>query len=285
MNEIGGLIALFLLMTIVGLELSPRDFRRVAEQPRAVVGGMLGQWIALPLLTWGIVWAFGLPATFGAGAVLVAVSPGAGISNILVALGRGNVALSVTLTATASAFAVVTLPTLASLAMGLFFEQSEPVRVPVASLVGQLFVSLLVPITLGMVVRAHHPELAGRLAPRLQRLLMVLIALFVVLGIAFAPEEQLDFQGSGRASLAAAVWSGVAGLVGWGLARALELPEADRFTFAIEFAARNVAVATIVAMSGLERVDLTFFSGLYVATGYPMAAAFAFWHRRRVGRG
>jgi len=156
-TEVAGPIVLFLLMTIVGLELSPRDFRRVAEQPRAVVGGTLAQWLVLPLATWIVVGVFGLSPSFGAGAVLVAVSPGAGISNVLVALGRGNIALSVTLTATASVFAVVTLPAIASLAMGLFLEEAEPVRVPVLSLVAQLLVSLLLPIALGMMVRALLP--------------------------------------------------------------------------------------------------------------------------------
>jgi hypothetical protein len=69
--------------------------------------------------------------------------------------------------------------------------------------------------------------------------------------------------------------------IGWGVARALGLGPVDRFTFLIEFSARNVAVASIVALSGLDRLDLTFFGGVYVAIGYPLAAAAVVWRRRR----
>ena len=102
-----GPYGLFVLMTIVGMELTVDDFRRVVAAPRAVIGGTLGQLLLLPLMTWGLVVGLGLAPIFGAGAVLVAVSPGAGISNVLAAVARANVALSVTLTAFASVLAVL----------------------------------------------------------------------------------------------------------------------------------------------------------------------------------
>lgn len=278
--QLGGVLILFLLMTIVGLELTVEDFRRVLRKPRAVVGGTLGQWLLLPLLTWGVVAVLGVNPVFGAGAILVAVAPGAGISNIMVALAGANTALSVTLTATASVFAVVTLPAIASLGMRAFLDDPVAVEVPVASLMGQLAVSLLLPISLGMWLRARNPQRARRVAPRLHRLTMIVVVLVVGLGIAFAPRDQLRLEGSGVAFLAAGIWTLSAMALGWGTARLLGLSPADRFTFLIEFSARNVAVASIVAMSGLGRVDLTFFSGVYLAVGYPLAAAAVAWRRR-----
>ena len=62
--SIAGLLPLFLLMFIIGMELTPADFARVFEAPRAVVGGTLGQWILLPLMTWFVVWAFDLEPAF-----------------------------------------------------------------------------------------------------------------------------------------------------------------------------------------------------------------------------
>jgi BASS family bile acid:Na+ symporter len=279
-TQILGPLVLFLLMMIVGLELTTEDFRRVLSTPRAVVGGTLGQWILLPLMTWFVVRVFELPPTFGAGAILVAVSPGAGISNIVVALGRANTALSVTLTATASTFAVITLPTLTSFGMQLFFDEAQPVEVPVGSLIAQLFVAILLPIGLGMALRMHHPERAALLAPRLQRLTVVVIVIVVAVSIATAPEDQLNLEGAQVAMVAAAVWTVLAGALGWGTAAALRLSSEDRFTFLVEFSARNIAVATIVAMSGLQRVDLTFFSGIYAMTGYPLIAMAVVLRRR-----
>jgi BASS family bile acid:Na+ symporter len=281
MTEIGGPLVLFLLMTVVGLELSPADFRRVLATPRALIGGTLAQWILLPLMTWLVVQALGVNPVFGAGAILVAVSPGAGISNVLTAMARANTALSVTLTATASAFAVVTLPTLSSLGMRVFLDDDGVVEVPVAVLVFQLSFSLLLPITIGMSVRARRPDLAARIAPRLQRITLAVVGVVVGLGIAFAPEEQVNFEGSGVALVAAGVWTLAAMAIGWTTATLLRLSSEDRFTFLVEFSARNIAVASIVALSGLGRVDLSFFSGVYMAVGYPLVAAAALWRRRR----
>ena len=279
-TEVVGPIVLFLLMFVVGLELTLADFGRVLQRPWAVVGGTLGQWLLLPLMTWVVVALVGVRPVFGVGAVLVAVSPGAGISNVLVALGRGNTALSVTLTATASAFAVLTLPTLSALGVRLFIDEPIDVDVPVAALIGQLMLALLLPIGLGMTLRTRYPAEAVRLAPLFHRLTMLAIVLFVGVAITFAPEDQLDFAGSGRAVVAALAWTVCAAAIGWLVAAALRLPGEDRFTFVVEFSARNVAVASIVALSGLGRVDFSFFGGVYVAVAYPMVITAVLLRRR-----
>jgi len=283
-TQFAGPIVLFLLMTVVGMELTPADFRRVLQVPRAVIGGTLGQWLLLPAMTWLVVTALDVNPVFGAGAVLVAVSPGAGASNIFVALAKANTALSVSLTACSSAFAVLTLPLLASLTMEVFLGDASDVQVPVATLVLQLGLALLLPISLGMWIRARNPWRAAELVPKIQRFTGMAIAVIVVLGIAFAPEEQVNFEGSGRAFVAAGVWTLLAMVLGWGTASLLRLSEEDRFTFLIEFSARNIAVAAIVALSGLGRLDLSFFGGVYFAIGYPLAGLAVWLRRRRVSR-
>ncbi len=278
--HLAGPLVLFLLMFVVGLELTPADFRRVLASPRAVIGGTLAQILLLPLMTWAVVWGMGVNPVFGAGAILIAISPGAGMSNILVALGRANVALSVSLTAVASVLSVVTLPAIASIGMRIFLDDATAVDVPVGTLIFQLVISLLLPISLGMALRTRHPQRAAELAPRFHRITMAVIAAVVVLSLAFAEDDQIDYSGSERAFAAAAVWTLCAMAIGWAVARLLGLNATDRFTFLIEFSARNVAVSAIVAMSGLDRLDFTLFGGIYVAVGYPMAAAAVLWRRR-----
>lgn len=278
--QLVGPLVLFCLMMIVGLELTPADFRRVAEAPRAVVGGTLGQIVLLPLMTWGLVLWLDLPPVFGAGAVLVAVSPGAGISNILTALAGANIALSVTLTAIASILSVVTLPTIAALGMRLFLPETDSVSVPVVMLIGQLTVSLLLPIGLGMWIRLRWTELAFRHVRNLQRGALIAIALLITLAIVFGDGPELAFEDAQAGILGAVGWTFFAMAIGWCVALALRLSPDDRFTFLIEFSARNIAVATIVALSGLERLDLTLFAGAYVATGYPLCTLAVLLRRR-----
>ena len=270
--ELIGPVVLFLLMMLVGLELTLADFRRVFKVPKAVIGGTLGQWILLPLMTWGLVEALDLAPAFGAGAILVAVSPGAGMSNIACAFARANIALSVTLTATASAFAVVTLPLISASVMGLFVDGVDGVEVPVLRLMRELMMSLLLPIALGMWLRSRNPKRADALAPRLQRI--VFLAIGILIGVAYMMGGDTGgedpFAGSSRAAVGAALWTLAAGGIGWTLAAVLGLTGDDRFTFLIEFGARNIAVAAIVALSGLNRLDLSLFSMLYGGVGYPI---------------
>lgn len=284
-THIAGPLVLFLLMTMVGLELRVDDFRRVFRAPRAVVSGTIGQWLTLPLMTFALVSTLGLSPSFGAGAILLAVSPGAGMSNIAAAFARANVALSVTLTAMASVFAVLTLPLLSSAIMGLFLSDAGRVDVPVGELMIQLFVSLFLPIGLGMWLRTRNPERAALLAPRLQRLTFIAIGLAVVIGVATSEETDASLlEGAPIAAVGAAIWTVLAAALGWGTATLMRLPPDDRFTFLIEFSARNIAVTAIVAMSGLDRLDLTLFSGLYGAVGYPIVFIAVLLRRRHVLR-
>jgi len=280
-TQLVGPATLFILMTIVGLELRLADFRRVAAAPRAIVVGTLAQVLLLPLMTWAVVAALAVPPVFGAGAVLVAVSPGAGASNILTALAGANTALSVSLTAMTSVLAVVTLPIIAALGMTLFLGDGVSVDVPVLSLIAQLTFSLLLPISLGMTLRARRPAFAARNRRRLQLLGGLAIASLIALAVAFGEEESLaSFEQVQAGILAAAVWTLAAMAIGWGVASLLRLTSADRFTFVIEFGARNVAVAAIVGISALDRLDLTFFGAAYAIVGYPMIGVAALWWRR-----
>jgi BASS family bile acid:Na+ symporter len=283
--EMLGPLMLFLLMTVVGLELTIADFKRVFSTPAAVIVGTLAQIVLLPAMTIAVVWALDVNPVFGAGAILVAVSPGAGMSNILAAVAGANVALSVTLTAAASVLSVVTLPIVASFGMSHFIGEGAPVDVPVGDLILQLILTLLVPIGVGMWLRSRYRERAEEIAPKLQRWILALIGILIGVMFMVVEQDQMDLSGAGIAFVAAGVWTLCAMAIGWIIATALRLDLSDRVTFVIEFSARNVAVASIVAMSGLGRMDLTLFSGVYFVVGYPLSILVAVWHRRRTGRG
>jgi BASS family bile acid:Na+ symporter len=281
-----GPAVLFLLMILVGLELTAADFRRVASSPRAVIGGTLAQIALLPLLTWAVVSGFGVPPVLSAGAILVAVAPSAGITTLLAALARANIALAVTLTALASVLCVVTLPTIAALGLRFFLGESVAIDVPVAKLIAQLVVSLLVPIGIGMTVRARRPEFVARRQRLLQRAVMIAIGVLIAASVPLVDRSEaraLPWTDARAGLPAAAALAFGAMSLGWGVARVLALPADDRFTLLLAFTTRNVAVAAIVALSGLGRLDLALWSGVHWVTAYPLAAAVALarrWHTR-----
>ena len=282
-----GPAVLFLLMILVGLELTLADFRRVAASPRAVIGGVLAQIALLPLLSLAIAKVFAVTPVLAAGAILIAVAPSAGITTLLAALARANVALAVTLTALTSVLCTVTLPTIAAFGLRAQLGEAIAIEVPVALLVGQLALSLLLPIAIGMTVRARWPIWAQRNLRRVQRAVMVAIgALIAVAAPFFDPKDAGALSlADARAGLVAAVaWALSALALGWAVARALALPADDRFALVLAFTTRNVAVAAIVAMSGLGRLDLALWSGIHWVTAYPIAAAVALARRWRMSR-
>jgi BASS family bile acid:Na+ symporter len=284
-TQILGPIVLFLLMVIVGLQLTPPDFRRVLASPRVVVVGTLGQVALLPLMTWAVISLLGLSPVFGAGAVILAASPGAGMSNVMAAVAGAHVALSVTLTAVSSVLAVVTLPALTALGMEIFVGDAANVEVPVGFLVSQMALFLLLPIGLGMGARAWLGDATRRYVPWINRIAVVTI---IALTFSSASGSQTSLPAGGELALAlfaASLWTVIAMGIGFGLASLLQLDADSRFTFLLEFSARNVALAFIVAVSSLGRLDLGFFSGVYAMTGFPAAIAIAVirgrWRRLR----
>lgn len=278
-----GPIVLFVLMLLVGLELSTADFRRIAQAPRAVIVGTLGQLILLPLMTWGVVVALDVPPVFAAGALLVAVAPGAGASNLFAAMARANLALSVTLTAMTSVLTVVTLPIVTSLGLDLFLGESAGIDVRVRPLVEQLAGTVLFPIGLGMTLQAQVPAFVARHKRALHRIggAVIVVLLVFIAVLSAESDERPPFDAVDEVVVAAAVWTVAAMLIGWILALLLRLPGRDQGTFVIEFSARNVGVSAIVALSGLERLDLSLFSGAYSVIGFPMVAIVAVIMRRR----
>jgi BASS family bile acid:Na+ symporter len=274
-EQLAGPFILFPLMFVVGLQLVVDDFRRVLAAPRAVVGGTLGQLVLLPLLSIGVASAVGITPMMTAGAILLAATPGAGMSNVAAAVGRANVALSVTLTALASLLAVVTLPALAALGISVFVGDDLEVDVPVATLMIQLIVFLALPIATGMWVRARRPEASKRYVSRANRIAVIGILVATVLGALTNQDSLPGGAEFAQAALAGSLWTVCAMAIGWGLASLLDLDADDRFTFLIEFSARNIAMTIIVAVASLGSLGLGVFAAAYSMTGFPLVLLLA----------
>lgn len=276
---------LFLLMIVVGLQLVVDDFRRVLATPRAVVGGTLGQLILLPLMTWGVVVVLDVAPMMAAGAVLLAATPGAGMSNVMAAVARANVALSVTLTAVSSLLAVVSLPVLASIGLSAFVSQDVEVEVPVGSMIAQLASFVGAPIGIGMLVRARRPEAAQRYIARANRFAVVGVLILTVLSATTTENPFPTAAEFGAAVVAALLWTGSAMAIGWGVASLLRITGNDRFTFVVEFAARNLALTVVIALASFGSLELGLFAIAYSLSGFPAVIVLAVLrgrHARRV---
>ena len=142
---------LVLLMFDLGLTLRPADFRLVVERPRAILVGLVGQILLLPLIGLAIGFGFQLEAVFFLGVMLIACSPGGSSSNVFSMLAGGDVALSVSLTMLSSIITLFTGPLVMSYATGLVGE-NQSITLPVGNLLVQNIVLMLVPIVIGLLL-------------------------------------------------------------------------------------------------------------------------------------
>lgn len=152
-------ITMFGLMFGMGLTLTPADFRRVLSVPKAVIVGLFLQLLALPAIGLGLAINFELSAMLALGLVAVAACPAGTTSNIVVHMGRGDTALSITLTATATLVTLFTLPLWINYSMSVLGGTETAVQMPILSTALQLGSFTFLPVTLGMFARSRWPVL------------------------------------------------------------------------------------------------------------------------------
>ena len=277
--------ALFGVMVTVGMELTRRDFRDIVAAPRPVLAGVLIQALIFPASAFLILAVFPLPPATAIGLAIVAACPSGGFSNVLTLLGRGDLALSISLTAVSSIFAIVSLPIMLPLALGIAGASAgseiEFLDVPLGPTVGQMLLVVLLPTGIGMWLRATHPVWVQRNIDRAQQLSQ--IALYGVV-LVLAVQNWGSFSaGAGTSFMLASLLFAASTVSGFALARVF-LPLRQAFTVSIETGTRNVGLATLVAVSLLGNADWAAFGAVYILPGSALGFAAALLHRRALRR-
>lgn len=247
---------LTILMFDLGLVLRPADFKLILERPKPIVIGLVGQIIILPLIAWGLIkFAVAMPwfvqsttPLFVIGIMLVACSPGGSSSNVFSMLAKGDVALSVTLTALSS---IITLFTLPLIMAWVTSEVGEAVNIhlPIGKLLVQNIVLMVVPISAGFVLNIYKSSLAARIHEVLKHIAMP--ALVVLVTIFFIQHKQTIVAQFGSLGLMMTIliWatSGCGALLAW----IFRLTGKERRTLVIEIGMQNAAQAITIACSPL----------------------------------
>ena len=247
-----------LIMFVVGLTLTLTDFRRVASYPKAVLAATLGQLILLPLIAFLLIYGLNPPDQVAAGMILLAASPAGGLSNFYAYLGRGNTALSVTLTAVSNLLSFVTLPVLAATGFAWLLDYRDAVELPVLETIRQLFLMMLLPIISGMLIRQRWPYVAEHWGPILGRMSLIVLAILVV-GIMCLQWSQLD-GGFIHLLVVATLFYLLAMAAGWATGKVAGLTGADAFVLILEFPARNLGITAVVGVMVLGRADFVLFA-------------------------
>lgn len=239
---------LILLMFLLGTDLNAQSFANVARNPRAVLFGMLGQLVLLPLIAFGLGWVFHLSPVYFMGLVLIACCPGGSSSNVFSMLAKGDVALSVTLTAISSVVTLFTLPFIMELASRFISRQSGlEVNLPVGKLLLQNLVLLFVPILAGILFRRFWPHAAAKVRRILGKAAFpALMFLALVFFLQYTQEIVDNFAVLGMATASLVL---LAMLCSSLLSRLGGFSPAVRRTIVIEVGMQNAAQAIAIAFS------------------------------------
>jgi BASS family bile acid:Na+ symporter len=178
---------LAVMIYAVALDLRPADFRYVARHPRAVAAGLVAQFVLLPGATWLATLALDLPPAVEAAMLLVASCPGGALSNVITAFARGNLALSISISAVSNVLALVLTPLIFTLAVTSNVATAAWVRsieVNPRDLWASLLLLLAVPVTAALLTSRLWPEAALRLRRPLGRIAVAALCLFIVAAVA-----------------------------------------------------------------------------------------------------
>lgn len=270
-------IALMIIMTGMGLSLGAKDFRRIVEQPRGVALGTFVQLILIPALGFALGGFFG-GGILAVGIVLVAILPGGTTSNLLCFLGRANLALSITLTVTASLITSVTVPLYLNLALETFVGDGEQIVLPFAKTLRTMGMIVVVPVFVGMIVNALAPTFAKKMEPIIG-LFSLLVLLFIIVLIVWTERDNLP-------AIIAQVWKPTLSLnllalaVGLLSGKLAGLSPKDSITVAIEAGIKNTTLGLAVALSILKNNELAMPAAAYGLLMYASVAVLTVYGRR-----
>lgn len=237
---------LTLLMFDLGLSLEGKDFLLVFRRPRAILAGMLGQLILLPLLAFGVTWVLNLPPVFTIGVMLIACCPGGSSSNVFSKLANGDVALSVSMTAVSSVVTLVTMPLIMSW-VSASYGRAVDIHLPVGNLLVQNLLTMLLPIIAGILVRRFRAKTAAAISKVLSKLAFPLLMLLA--GIFFVGNREVIIANFARLGVSVTAMLMAAVLLAALLCVVFGLHRTERRTIVIEVGMQNAAQAIAVATS------------------------------------
>lgn len=249
-----------IIMFGMGLTLVPADFRVVFSRPVDILVGCLAQFTAMPLLALLLVKLFALPADLALGVILVGCCPGGTASNVITYLAKGDLALSVGMTAVSTLLAPLLTPLLTLLLAGTFVD------VDAAGMLLSIVYVVIAPILGGFLVQKILPRFTAAVTPYLPAFSSLMIAVVVAIIVSHTADRLL---GSGLLVLLVVALHNAGGLLaGYAAAALLRLPMRKRAAISIEVGMQNSGLASSLATMHFAAFPLAAIPG----------AIFSVWH-------
>ena len=248
-------LALAFIMFALGLGLTGSDFIRVLKQPRDFFVGAFSQIIVLPIIAFIIIKLWPVSPELAIGVMIIAAAPGGVTSNLLTSFAKGDVALSISLTAIISLLCIFTIPFIILTSAKFLGQSNITENISLLSMSRDMFLIVTVPVILGMLLKRFVSGLASKFEPLAKKISAVLFVV-VLLGAIMAEKENITYYFA-QAGLITLVLNVIMMVLAYYIAQMLVTGSAQKKCITIECGLQNGTLAIFVATS-------IFGGGMYV---------------------
>ena len=255
-------VSLAIIMFGMGLTLVVSDFGRLFAYPKEVLIGLFNQLIFLPLIGFLIILLFDLNSSMAIGIMILSLCPGGPTSNLITQVARGNIGLSVTLTALASLITVFTIPIILSKAITYFTGETDIViELPIVQTMIQILVITVIPVSIGMLIRKKNEAFASRME-RPMRIASTVLFIIIFLLVMFANKD-LIVQAMKEVGLATLLLNLSTMTLGYLTAKIFSIKGKSQISITIESGIQNGTLAFVIATTILNNVEMGLPTGAY----------------------
>ena len=262
-------ISIMIIMAGMGLGLTLQDFKRVAENPKPVLIGLFNQIIILPLVGFGLCVLFKPEPFIAIGLMMLVACPGGTSSNIIALLAKGDLPLSISLTAINSLITIFTIPLIINFSFGYFENEMGSVEPPALDIFKSLIAVIAVPLTIGMLIKKKAPGFADKMEAPVRNASAILLAIVIV--VILVNEFDLFIANIGATLGILVSLSTITMGLGFLTSKWLNLTAKQALTIAIESGIQNGTLTISLAVITIANSDLAIVAAIYGPIMYIMA--------------
>ncbi|RMA58065.1 bile acid:sodium symporter family protein [Ulvibacter antarcticus] len=255
-------LSLAIIMLGMGMTLIPADFTRIFKFPKAIFIGLVNQLLLLPIIAFSLAVAFNLDPIMAVGVMILAACPGGPTSNLITQVCKGNIALSVTLTAIASFASIITIPFILSYALEYFGTGTDVIiKLPIMDTILQIMVITVIPISIGMFIRKYKSNFAIRMEKPM-RIASTVIFILVFIAVIAANFHMLG-DAMERVGIVTLLLNILTMGAGYLTARLFKLNLKNAISISVESGIQNGTLAFVIATTILNNIEMGIPTGAY----------------------
>ena len=271
-------IALALIMLGLGMGLTVQDFIRVGKQPKDFIVGLICQMILLPIIAFALIKILNTPLELALGVMIIAAAPGGVTSNVLTKFAKGDVALSVSLTAIISLISIFSVPFIVFKSADLLQISDMSGKISIIGISLKMFLVVTLPVIIGMLIRKFASGFISSKTLIIQRLSILLFA--IVFSAIWIEEWDNITSFIMRAGLIALILNIVMMLVGYYVAKFFSTGIAQRKCISLECGLQNGTLAVFVSTQLFDEMVYMVPTAAYALVMFVTSIIFVFIVRK-----